>query len=456
MNRFIPLLVLFLGASFQASQPLAAELRSGPSSLAMGETLEDFFTAAIDFSPRLRIAEENFNIGGARERQAKGQLLPQVNANASLTDNRRNSFDPLGNSIRDEFDGERYSLVLTQALFNWQAWSARKRASFLENQAEALYFYELAFLLTDVTQRYLAVLQAQDAITSIESELEAVTNQLNQIQSLYDLQLAQITDLRSAQASLIAVQAEQLRLQSEQSIAEEALRSITGIDIGVIFVLDNEIEIPEISNSVQYWVQLAEENNQQIKASQYALEAADEFIAESKGALMPRVNFFAQRQDSNVGFDNRFLGDTDNTFVGVDVSIPLYAGGSNRARVSEARSQRSIAELELRQVELEANQQVRSAYLQAQSSALLVEAAERLVDSTRIASEAMQQGFELGTVTTVDVLNAIRDQFAAERELQRARYEQITYQLFLKRDAGVLTAEDITEVGNWMVDSAEL
>ncbi len=431
----------------------AAEQSSGLGSLAVGETLEDFFTAAIDFSPRLRIAEENFNIGGARERQAKGQLLPQVNVNASLTDNRRNSLNQFGVPQREEFNGERYSLSLTQTLFNWQAWSAKKRASLLENQAEAEYFYELAYLLTDVTERYLTVLQAQDAITSVASELEAVTNQLNQIQSLFDLQLAQITDLRQAEASMIAVQAEQLRLQSELSIAEESLRSITGIDVGGLFVLNENVEIPELSNGMQYWVQLAEENNQQIRARRYALDAADEFIEESKGALLPRVNFFAQRQESNVGFDNLFLGDTDNTFIGLDVSIPLYAGGSNRARISEARSQRSIAELELRQTELQASEQIRSAFLQAQASVLLVEAAERLVDSTRISSEAMQQGFELGTVTNVDVLNAIRDQFAAERELQRTRYEQIIYQLLLKREAGVLTAEDVAEVGNWMVES---
>ena len=453
MRRFSSLILsglLTAGLSFGAT---GAEQATGPSSLAVGETLEDFFTAAIDYNPRLRIAEENFNIGGARERQATGQLLPQVNANASLTDNRRNSFDIIGNPQLEEFDGERYSLNLTQVLFDWQAWSARKRASLLENQAEAEYFYELAYLLTDVTQLYLGVLQAQDAITSVVSELEAVTNQLNQIQSLFDLQLAQVTDLRQAEASMIAVQAEQLKLQSELSIAEEALRSITGIDVGELFVLDEDVEIPELSQDMQYWVQLAEENNQQIRARRYALDAADEFIQESKGALLPRVNFFAQRQESNVGFDNLFLGDTDNTFIGLDVSIPLYAGGSNRARVSEARSQRSIAELELRQVELQANEQVRSAFLQAQASVLLVEAAERLVDSTRISSEAMQQGFELGTVTNVDVLNAIRDQFAAERELQRTRYEQIIYQLLLKREAGVLTAEDVAEVGNWMIQS---
>ena len=166
---------------------------------------------------------------------------------------------------------------------------------------------------------------------------------------------------------------------------------------------------------------------------------------------MPRVNFFATRQESNVGFDNRFLGDTDNTFIGVDVTIPIYAGGTNRARESEARAQRNIAESELRQTELDANANVRSAYLQVQSTKLLTEAAERLVESTRLSSEAAQEGFELGVVTNVDVLNALRDQFQAERDLQRARYEQINYLLLLKREAGTLNADDILEISRLMV-----
>ena len=157
-----------------------------------------------------------------------------------------------------------------------------------------------------------------------------------------------------------------------------------------------------------------ERNNKQIRARRYALEAAEEGISETQGAYLPRVNFFATRQESNVGFDNRFLGDTDNTFIGVDITIPIYAG-ANRARESEARAQRNIAESELRQTELEANANVRSAFLQAQSSKLLTEAAERLVESTRLSSEAAQEGFELGVVTNVDVLNALRDQFQAER-----------------------------------------
>lgn len=448
--KLLPILVLGL----ICIAPIAlqgAETASGPSTLVVGETLEDFFTAAIDFSPRLRIAEENMNIGGARERQAKGQLLPQVNANASVSDNRRYA-PQFGVQQLSEFDGERYSVTLTQALFNWQAWSAKKRAAHIENQLEAEFYYELAFLLSDVAERYLNVLQAQDALTSIASEIDAVANQLAQIQSLYQVQQAQITDLRQAEASLTAVEASQLRLQAELAIAQESLRSITGIDVGNLFVLDPEISLPEAENSIQYWVQTARENNQQIEARRYALEAAEEYIAENKGASMPRVTLIAQRQESNVGFDNLFIDDTETTYFGLDVSIPIYAGGTNRARISEARSQQSIAESELRQVELEANALVRSAYLQVQSSKLLTEAAERLVESTRVSSEAMQRGFELGTVTNVDVLNALRDQYQAERDLQTARYEHIKYLLQLKKEAGVLSADDILEVGGWLIE----
>jgi outer membrane protein len=190
-----------------------------------GTTLEDFFSAAIDYSPQLKIAEERLNIGSARTSAAKGQLLPQLRANASRSDNRRNALGAV-----DTFDGERYSITLTQVLFNWQAFSARNEASLLEDQFEAEYFGELAFLLTDVAEKYFDVLLASDALNSIASELDAVSNQLDQIQSMYDRQLAQITDLYQAQASLAAVEAQQLQLQTELAMRREALRSASGVE----------------------------------------------------------------------------------------------------------------------------------------------------------------------------------------------------------------------------------
>ena len=174
-----------------------------------GVTLEEFFNAAIEYSPDLQIASENLNISSARKRAATGQLLPQLSAGANVSDN---DFEQLDNS--QNFTGERYFLGLTQTLFNWQQFAARKQAHLLEDQSEEEYYYQLAILLTDVADRYFSVLQARDALESIASEIEALANQLNQVQNLFNRQLAQVTDLYQVQASLAAAEAQQLQLES--------------------------------------------------------------------------------------------------------------------------------------------------------------------------------------------------------------------------------------------------
>jgi outer membrane protein len=424
-----------------------ASLTNSNATNALGFTLEDFFTAALDFSPTLRIAEERRNIGSARKRAANGRLLPQLNASASLSDNEQETDIQL-----QEFDGNRYSVQLTQVLFNWRDFSARTEAYLLENQAEAQYFVELSALLTDVAERYFAVLQAEDALESIRSELNAVTNQLSLIQSYYDRQLAQITDLYEAQARLAAVQSEQIVLQSELALAREALRSATGLTAGQLYRLDDAIVLPPIEESIEYWTNQSRLNSQLIQASQYGRQAAEKRVSGSRGAYMPQVSLILQKQDSDLGFDNAPITRTETNYVGLNFSIPLFAGGSNRAAVSEAISLRSIAEHELLQVQLGVDERTRAIYLLLKSTEAQTVAAQRLVESTLLSSEAMQQGFELGTVTSVDVLNALRNQFQAERDLLRIRYEHVTYLLLLKREAGTLTADDLIEVGAWLVE----
>lgn len=424
-----------------AISSLAAE----PNGEESGSTLEDFFTAAIEFSPQLRIAEEGLNIGSARRQAANGRLLPQITARGSISDNRQETFIQ-----RQSFDGQRYSIQLSQVLFNWQTFAARSAAYLVEDQLEAEYYNELGNLLTEVAEKYFNVLEADDALRSIASELDAVSNQLNQIQSLYDRQMSQITDLYRAQASLASVEAEQLQLQSDLALAKEALYSVSGLSSNGLYRLKDDLMVPPLENSIAFWVNQAEKNNHQIRAQEFAVRAADKRVDERRGAYMPQVSLIAQRQNSNLGFDNALITETDTTYLGLDVTIPLYAGGSNKAAVSEAASQHRIAESELRQTQLEASEKVRAAYLQVQSAQTLIAAAEKLVESTTLSSLAMQRGFELGTVTSVDVLIALRDQFKAERELQATRYNNIKYLLFLKREAGLLSADDMLEVGGWL------
>lgn len=411
----------------------------------MGLTLEDFFTAALDYSPSLQIAQDQLRISGDRRRAVNGQFLPQISANALVSDNRQESLRGI-----NEYRGERISLQLRQVLFDWSLYARRSQAYLLENQYEAQYFEQLAGLLTAVSERYLDVLQAQDALSSIQSELAAVREQLGQIESLYNRQMVQITDLYEGQASLAAVEAEQVFLESEVILTREALRAVSGLAVGDIYNLGDNPDLPPIEGTAEQWVQRARQNSHAIQARGFAVEAADQRLSESRGAYMPRVNLIVQQQRSDLGFDNMPIDRTDTAYVGLDVSIPLFAGGSNRATVREAVSMQSIARNELRQLNLEVSERTRLYFLRLQAAERQIRASQSLLESRSIAARSKQRGFELGAVTNVEVLDALREQFVAERDLQRIRYDYLRLGLYLRRDAGSLNADDLLDISSRM------
>ena len=443
--RLLPLAIgLALGGG---SMPtiFAADVieQSGTLLVTTGNSLEDFFAATLNNSPELAIARERWNIGGARKDQATGLILPQVTATGTISENERNI-------APTSYRGERYGFSVSQVLFHWAAFQNRKQASLLEDQSEAEYFATLANLLTEIADQYLQVLQAEDALRSINSELEAMTNQLNQVQTLYDLQLARITDLYETQARRAAIQANKVSVEAEVMITRETLRAASGIEVGELRRLPDGTEVTPMIDSMEMWLQRTRDNNQELAARSIALMAAERQVSAARGAYMPQLSLIYQHQNSNVGFDNQVMSQTETNYIGVNVQVPIFAGGSNRAKVREAFSMRNIAENQLRQTEMELLERTRIAYSQVKAGESRIIASQFLSESTNTSFTAMQRGYELGTVTTVDVLNALRDQFAAQRDLQQARYDHIRAQLALRRDSGELTADDIMEVSALM------
>lgn len=409
-----------------------------------GTTLKDFFTAAINYSPNLKAAEENMHIGDARIDYANGQLLPQLNADSNISTN--SSKLPGYPLSQQDYYGRRYSVQLSQVLFNWQAFTSRQQAYLQSHQYEAQYYAQLAQLLTSIADNYLTVLQSEDALSSMKSELEAVTNQANAIQQMYNRQLAKITDLYLVQAQQAAAQSQLVSAESDVQINKEVLHSGSGLDVGSLHRLPKEITVTPLTEPLDTWLTRARNNNKQIEASNYALEAADKAVSQSKGAYLPKVSLVLQAESTDVGYSNTRVQRSITNYVGVDFSIPLFAGGSSRALVHQAQGQRNIAEDQVKQTTLDVLDRVRNAYYKTRSGEARIAAAKLLAESTATSYTAMKRGFELGTVTNVDVLNALRDQFHAQRDLQQARYDHIRYMLVLQREAGTLSPTDLEQV----------
>jgi outer membrane protein len=214
--------------------------------------------------------------------------------------------------------------------------------------------------------------------------------------------------------------------------------------------------MPQVDGNVEEWVARANQSNHSLRAREIAVEIADNRVSEQRGNYMPRVSLVMQQQSSDLGYDNAALtGRTDTGYIGVDITVPLFTGGSTRAAVSEAISMQSIARSELRQLNLDVSEQTRLSFLRLKSAERQIVASEKLLESRELATTASRRGFELGTVTSVEVLDKVRDQFLAERDLLRIRYDYLRLSLQLRRDAGSLSADDLVDISGRLQSPAD-
>jgi outer membrane protein len=77
------------------------------------------------------------------------------------------------------------------------------------------------------------------------------------------------------------------------------------------------------------------------------------------------------------------------------------------------------------------------------------------VKSNETALRATEAGFEVGTRTTVDVLQSRRQLFEAQRDYANSRYTYLVNALLLKQAAGILGENDIRQVDGWLKPARE-
>ena len=277
---------------------------------------------------------------------------------------------------------------------------------------------------------------------------EAFEQQLAQSRQRFEVGLIAITDVEEAKAGFDLSRAQLIAAENALDIAQEALRETTGQYQERLAPLgDVHLVMPE-PQDIDKWTEIALERNLRLLAAGHDTETARreiERIQAGHSPVLDAVGSFGLN-DSYSGV----LGATKRANVGLRLSLPLYSGGSvlSRTRESRHRYQRTVDLLERER--RRAQRETRDAYLGVNSGISRVQALEQAVRSSETAAEAIEAGFQVGTRTSVDVLDAQRDLFRARRDLSEARYGYILNVLRLKRAAGILSEDDLQLISIWL------
>ena len=439
-------------------------------------SLLDVYEQALISDPRIKEAFANKEAIIEAKPQARSFILPQLSGSASFSDNDSDGQSTFQQKIINPINGEevvitnntdflqesetlQWDVTLRQAIFDYGSWMNLRKANKTVAQAEIDYLAAEQDLIIRVANAYFNVLAAEDTLEAEQAARQAIEKQLDQAQKRFDVGLIAITDVQEAQAAYDQSIANEITSKRNLATAKESLRAITDSYPGQLNKPDNNLPlIMPNPQSESDWVETSLEQNLSYLSAQVGVEIAKSEIKVQRSGHLPTIGIQASKRDIDT---DSFRSDSGSEFtpadneninegVGVQLNLPLYSGGQVTSRVRQAVARHRASKEKLERVARETTRIARDSYLGVISGIATVKALQQSVKSSATALQATEAGYEVGTRTTVDVLDARRRLYSSQKNLAISKYDYLKNILQLKQAAGTLTQSDLEQINNWL------
>lgn len=415
-------------------------------------SLSEALDQALQYAPAVVSSEAQFLADRELAEQERSNRRPSVSAIGGAAYAHTESDGVFGGS-EDDYPSWSASLQLRQPLFRLD-WSAQgDRATAYEAQAQASYDERTLAIMSEVATAYFDVLLSEDGLNLAQSEAAAIREAFEDTQKRYDVELVPGTDLREAQARDDLAQARLITAKRALETARDALETLTGERVEALPRLSAETEFPALQPmELEPWRERALATSPALRSQRESVTIARTNLKSSKSARAPTVDMVASAgRDDSSEYD---FGQTqDDARIGVELNVPIYAGGVNASQIRQADARYRAAQAELRRLELSVRQAVRRLFGDVETGYVEAKAYARALDSARVAETATQNGYDAGTRTITDVLEARSSVVEAQRNLNQTRYQLLLNILQLKQVVGVLRRQDFVEVDRLLVNN---
>lgn len=415
--------------------------------------LQRAYTAALEYDATIAAAKSALESDQEQSGYALSFLLPNVSLTGSGGYS-KSSIDyavdtgPVKDKTTEFYLNYGAALRLAQPIYRKNYIDGYRQSKFAVEQGEVKFQLAAQDLALRTTQAYFDVLSAENNVELSGVELQATAKQLERAKKALDVGTATITEVHEAQARFDLTNARAIAAKSQLDIAQQTLTRLIGATPGKFARLRDSLPLtlPEPMD-IGAWKQTAANENLKVRIAQLAVDVARLEIGRQRGLAYPSLDLVASYGTSYAG-DSTFGSENTSTTtkVGVELSMPLYAGGAISVKTRQLNAEKMKAE-HLRDDALrEADLQTQQTFSNIVSGVEQIKALQQVEKSSQSSLDSTQKGFELGLRTLVDVLNAQQQLFTAKRDLMAAKYQYLVNRLKLKAAVGQLTANDIAAI----------
>jgi protease secretion system outer membrane protein len=416
-------------------------------------TLLEALRLARDHDPKFQSARHELEAGLQSKAIGRAGLLPKVSITASEASvtGERSLPTQFGRTITDDLDytSRQRALQLRQPLYNAEAIGRFKLGNAQADYAQAKFGEAELDLVARLLDAYLNLALARDIVELSDAQVKAYEEQARRAMANQVQGEGTLIEASKAQALAGLGRAEALDAADKLVTFRDALAGMIGQTPSLLPTLTAQWRLSSLEPvELDAWLDFARERNPSIQAQRLSVEAARSNVSIARAGFQPTVDAVASINHSESDTTSTLNQEIDQKVLGVQLNVPLYAGGGVLARARQATAslarEQALLDAQINDVLLD----VRRNWLASASAQSRLGAFESSVDSALLMERGTQAGLAAGMAVTADSLDATRLLFVARRDLAKARYEYLSARIALQARAGVLTEQDIEQASN--------
>jgi protease secretion system outer membrane protein len=414
-------------------------------------SLQQAYEAALKNDPAYRMNFYENEFGKENRILGRAGLLPNLSASYSASRNRAdiNALDGTDHRslTHPNYISRSSVLQLRQPIVNLEAVARYSQGAAQTKQSAAQFEANTGEVALRVVGAYADTLLADDQLSLARVQRDLYSEQQKVNTRLFEKGEGTKTDVLETQARLDLAEAQLLEAQDNLTAQRNTLEGVVGTEVGTLDKLGPDFRFDTLTpTSFEQWKAIALANNHDLEAARLAVEVARLEIGKQRSGHAPRLDFVATYSKGDAETLNTYTQDTVNRSIGIQLNVPIYAGGAVNAttRQAVASYERAKADLDVKtnKVLIE----LRKAHDLAVSSVARVGALVKATESGKELMKATEQSIKGGVRINLDLLNAQQQLFTSQRDLAQARYSYLLGILRLRAAAGTLDGSSVREV----------
>lgn len=409
----------------------------------MAEDLQTAYQQAASTSPVIAQARAQLDADLAGKPLARSALLPHIGAAASGGMNTA-YVTGFGQPISTGYHSDVFSASLTESIFNGQVFTAMKQSDSRIRASEAALAYAQQLVAVEVTQAYFGVLQAQANQRVALQQMDLLQSIDRQTRASLQVGSGDIISVQEVQAQLDAAKADLVTAKNAVTQAKNQLERLTHHPVGTLLDVTTLQAIGPQPDTIDPWLAVALKNQPLLQQAQARLKVSEQQVQYAKRERWPTLTLSGIAQHAAGTLIPPLA--IDQIGASLNLSIPIYEGGSTRAGIHQAEALSKASRANVANIQDQIKLDTQTAFQDLQDSVAQFQATQQSVTSAKVSLDGTRKGYEIGSRSIIDLLTATTNYAATQRNYYLALYTQLVARTQLKAAAGVLTPLDIQAI----------